>query len=64
METNDLQQLFIYVLLQYRDGNAVEPELNPIVNKLVRRGYLGKSVTTGVITLSDYGLKVLSKLGA
>lgn len=59
-----VEQLFIYVLLQYSDGLPVEPEFSPIVNRLVRRGFLNKSVAKPKeITISSYGLKLIDKLG-
>ena len=57
-----VEQIFIYVLLQYSEGLPVDPGFSPVVNKMVRQGYLGKSVVTGEITISSYGLKLLDRL--
>lgn len=52
----------IEIMMAFRDGKPVDTTDHltaAIVTKLVRRGWLGKSVVTGKVSLSDYGAKKL-----
>jgi len=54
----------IEILTAFRDGKSVDTSdiyVSAVVTKLVRRGWLSKSVVNGEITMNDYGMKVLRK---
>lgn len=54
----------IEVLTAFRDGKPVDTSdiyVSAIVTKLVRRGWLSKSVVSGEVIMNDYGMKMLRR---